>query len=91
MSKFNIYYAGTHQAEFQEELEFETRDAALDYAKKRAIEDYESKSGGNGYLSWEECREELIHSGKEKITDEDVDNYYREVIYSTIQYYVEKL
>lgn len=91
MSKFNIYYAGTHQAEFQEELEFETRTAALDYAKKRAIEDYESKCGRYGYLSWEECREELIHSGKEKITDEDVDNYYREVIYSTIQYYIEKL
>lgn len=91
MSKFNIYYAGTHQAEFQEELEFETPAAALDYAKKRAIEDYESNCGGNGYLSWEECREELIHSGEEKITDEDVDNYYKEVVYSTIQYYVEKI
>ena len=92
MAKFNIYtgvFAGEH---FCGTYECDSEAEAMGYAHELAVEEYESHTGFNGILSYEECCEDAIESwGCEDWTDDDFWQYYTETIENTINYYVEEV
>lgn len=92
MPWFKIYAGlggGFGGANYVDTIECETQDEAMEIACQSAIEEYESYEGNHGLLSWDECREDLIESGWEDPSDEDVNDQYNEEIESWIDYYVD--
>ena len=75
-------YCGTY--------EYDTIDEAVNDAYQMAIDEYQSYEGSYGVLSWEDCREDLIESFPEDdITDDDVDQHYREAQEGWIEWWAE--
>lgn len=78
MAKYNIYAGmggGFGGPTYQDTDEFESEQAANEYARELAIEDYNSYEGYHGIRSWFECATDyLMDNGL--IEDEDeVENY----------------
>lgn len=64
---------------------------ALEDAYREAVEMYESYCGRNGVYSWSDCRDELENELGYEPADEEIDDYYEDVINNTIEYCVKKL
>ena len=91
MSRFAIY-AGVDSAWYQGEDEFESPEEALTAARKIALEIYEDLAGSNGYLSWNECLEELTNTYPDEIIGgTDVNNYYNKVLDRHLRYTIKQL
>ena len=91
MSRFAIY-AGVDSAWYQGEDEFNSPEEALSAARKIAIEIYEDLAGSNGFLSWENCLDELTETYPDEIIGgTDVNNYYNNVLSEHIRYTVKQL
>lgn len=73
-------------ASFQITEEYRTIEDAFHSAYEIAVEIYQSYEGTNGILCWDECKETLEEEWGE-VTDEDVDDYYREEVEGWIEYY----
>lgn len=73
-------------ATFQVTEEYIDEDSATEAAYEIAVEIYQSYEGMHGILCWEECKEILEEEWGE-VTDEDVDDYYREEVEGWIEYY----
>lgn len=89
MPRFKIYAGlsgGFGGANYRFTGEYETEEEACLDAYNEAVEEYVSYEGCHGLLDWGECKETLLEEG-EDITDEDVDDYYREEIEGWIEYY----
>lgn len=87
MALYNLYAGmggGFGGATFQLQDEFDTHDAAIDYARVLAVEDYEGYAGCHGILSWDEVKDELCD---ENCSDQDVDDLYNEEIEGWIEYW----
>lgn len=92
MPWFKIYAGlggGFGGANYVDTIECEHQDEAMTIAYQSAIEEYESYEGNYGLPNWDECREDLIESGWEDPSDEDVNDQYNEEIESWINYYVD--
>lgn len=92
MPRFKIYAGlsgGFGGANYRFTDEYETEEEACLAAYNEAVEEYESHEGCHGLLDWAECKEALLEDKEEEedITDEDVDDYYREEIEGWIEYY----
>lgn len=92
MPRFKIYAGlsgGFGGANYRFTDEYETEEEACLAAYSEAVEEYESYEGCHGLLDWAECKEALLEEKEEgeEITDEDVDDYYREEIEGWIEYY----
>ena len=75
-------------ATFQVTEEHQDKDWATKAAYDLAVEIYQSYEGMHGILCWDECKEILKEEyGESEITDEDVDDYYREEVEGWIEYY----
>lgn len=91
MSRFAIY-AGVDSAWYQGEDEFNSPEEALSAARRIAIEIYEDLAGSNGFLSWENCLDELTETYPDEIIGgTDVYNYYNNVMSEHIRYTVKQL
>ena len=80
---------GCGGADYVDTVECDHPDEAMEIARQSAIEEYESYEGNYGLLDWEGCREDLIESGWEDPSDEDIVDRYYEEIESWIDYYVD--
>ena len=92
MPRFKIYAGlsgGFDGANYRFTDEYETEEEACLDAYNEAVKEYESYEGCHGLLDWAECKEALLEGKEEReeITDEDVDDYYREEIEGWIEYY----
>lgn len=90
MPLFDVYAGmsgGFGGACFHKTEEYETIDEAVQEAYELAIEEYQSYEGCHGIMSWEDCREDLIESGDENPTDDDVTEHYQNEIEGWIEYY----
>ncbi len=103
MALYHLYVGlggGFGGAQFSHAEEFESRDEAIEAAYELAVEEYESYGGFHGLESYDSLRElmqeEALQNGEcpegqdvsEYITDEMVDEAYREEVDGWIQYYV---
>lgn len=92
MPRFKIYAGlsgGFGGANYRFTDEYETEEEACLAAYNEAVEEYVSYECCHGLLDWAECKEALLEDTEEgeEITDEDVDDYYREEIEGWIEYY----
>lgn len=60
-------YIGTHVG---------TEEKATEIAKQYAYEEYFAHEGKAGFLSWHDCREEMMLFGDHEPSDDEVDEYY---------------
>ena len=73
-------------ATFQVTEEHIDEDSATEAAYEIAVEIYRSYEGMHGILCWEECKE-ILEEEWDEVTDEDVNDYYREEVEGWIEYY----
>lgn len=73
-------------ATFQATEEYIDEDSATEVAYEIAVEIYQSYEGMHGILCWEECKE-ILEEEWDEVTDEDVNDYYREEVEGWIEYY----
>lgn len=71
---------------YQGTYEYDNEEEALNDAYRMAEEEYQSYEGYHGIMSWSDCKEDLIESYGEDISEEDVDLYYLETMESWISY-----
>lgn len=83
MAKFNIYAGlngGFGGVEYIDTIEYDSYDEALDEARLRAIEIYESYEGVHGILSRDDVCEDLLESWNEEPSPEDIEERYIEEV-----------
>ena len=93
MAWYKVYAGlggGFGGANYQGTFEYDSYKEAMDDACRMAEEEYQSYEGNYGLPDWDECREDLIESGWEDPSDDDVNDEYRENIESWIDYYVDE-
>ena len=72
---FDIYAGmsgGFGGASFHKTEEYATIDEAVQEAYELSIEEYQSYECCHGIMSWDDCYEDLVESGDENPTDDDV-------------------
>lgn len=90
MAKFEIFAGlsgGFGGAQSHGIYEYENEAEAVKDAYQLAVEDYESYGGSHGLMDWDMCKEDLIESFGEDVTDEDVSMHYQEEMESWLSYY----
>ena len=86
MQKYDLYVGlggSFGGASYYGTYEYNSEEEALQDAYNLAVEKYEST---HNLRSWNDCKEDLMT--QEDITEEDIDQYYFEVIERWIVYYV---
>lgn len=83
---YEIWY-GLDKCEYQYEDEFNNPEDANNTAYNDAVCYYQSYEGYHGYLSKDDCRQDLYDSWPhDNWTEEDVEERYKEEVESRIQY-----
>lgn len=93
MPKFKLYAGlsgGFGGAHFQETVEVNSHEEALDVARDLAFEEYESYGGYHGLYTWDSMRQEIadqLYDGDlDAVDEEDVDMAYAEEVEGWIVY-----